>query len=164
MNNNVLARSARLRFSAANDNTMGVADGSIIAAIITTHMAKTAPQLENDQAESGIVNCITGLAISIAPHNSSNQHATVAAPTATAVQGWVRISRGKARATCKSALVCKRSEEAVSPGDVARDTVFVDFEARCARDGHRLAGRYRKRVSLDLHGSTALAFNWLHFS
>jgi hypothetical protein len=129
MNNNVLARSARLRFSAANESTMGVAEGSIIAAIITTHMANTAAQLDSDQAESGIVSCITGLAISSAPHNSSSQHASAAAQMPAAVQGCMRISRGKAREICKSALVRERSEEAVSPGNVAGDAVIVDFEA-----------------------------------
>ena len=128
MNNNVLARSARLRFNAANDSTMGAADGSIIAPIMITHMANTAPQLESDQAESGIVNCITGLAISMAPHNSSSQHATDATQMPAAVQGSAWEGAGE----LQSAMVSKRSEEAVSPGDVARDAVIVDFEAGCA--------------------------------
>src|SRR3954451_17220251 len=132
MNNNVLDRAAPLRLSAANDSTMGAADGSIIAPIMITHMANTAPQLESDQPDSGIVNCITGLAISMAPHKSSSQHATAAPQTPAAVQGWVRLSPGEARENCKSALVRKRSEAAIAPGDVARDAVIVDFEARCA--------------------------------
>src|ERR1700761_2990202 len=57
----VLPDSPRLRFKVANTDAIGMAVGSIIAAIMTAHMTNTASQFAADQSDIGIASWAAGL-------------------------------------------------------------------------------------------------------
>src|ERR1700749_2907758 len=63
----VLPASERRRFRFPKTETIGMAVGSIMAAIITAHMMKTGSQFAHDQSDIGIVSCAAGLPILVAP-------------------------------------------------------------------------------------------------
>ena len=63
----VLPASPRLRLSVPKTDTIGMAVGSIIAAIMTAHMMNTASQFAADQSDIGIASCAAGLPMLVAP-------------------------------------------------------------------------------------------------
>src|SRR5271156_2385786 len=63
----VLPASPRVRFKLAKTDTIGMAVGSIMAAIMTAHMMSTASQFAADQSDIGIVSCAAGLSMLVAP-------------------------------------------------------------------------------------------------
>ena len=135
----VLVRSLRLSFSAAKQRIIGAAEGSIIAAIMTAHMMKTASQFANDHSDIGMVSCATGVCMFMAPHRRRSQPPSVATQMLAAVQGRSRIRASKDVVKFGSALVGEWSKEAVSACNVAGDPVIIDRQVRCTRDGNWLA-------------------------
>jgi hypothetical protein len=92
-----LAPSPRFWFKAAKESSIGVAEGSIIAAIMTLHIAKTANQLASDQvADLGIISSATGLCMLVAPHNRRSQprSAAVHMPAAVQEDAWIKSPDG----------------------------------------------------------------------
>ena len=72
-------------------STSGEADGSIMAAIMTLHMAKTASQLASDHAGvMGIISWASGLDMLVAPHSRSSHPASAAVHMTAVVQGNAR--------------------------------------------------------------------------
>src|SRR5271154_805860 len=87
----VLVASLRLRFNSPKHKTIGAAEGSIMAAIMTAHMMNTASQFASVQSDMGIVSCAAGLSILVAPQNKRSQHPSVAAKIPAAVHGRAKI-------------------------------------------------------------------------
>ena len=72
-------------------STIGAADGSIMAAIMTLHMAKTASQLAGDHAGvMGIINSARGLSMLMALHSRSNHPPSATVQMTAVVQGNAR--------------------------------------------------------------------------
>src|SRR5208282_6753840 len=142
MKNRVLPPSPRFRFRLAKHKTIGAMDGSIMAAIMTAHMANTASQFAADQSDIGIVNCAAGLSMWMAPQYRRSQQPTAGAQTPAAVQACAPISLRGDAIKSESRLVGERSKESVPTGDIARDPVVVYLQAGCAGDRDGLARRY----------------------
>ena len=132
--------SLRLLFSAAKQRIIGAAEGSIIAAIITAHMMKTASQLGTDHADIGMVSCASGLCMLVAPHSRRSQPPSVATQMPPAVQGRARIRASKDVVKLSSPLIGERSKEAISACNIASDPVIVYRQVRGTGDGNWLAG------------------------
>ena len=111
-------------------STIGVADGSIIAAIMTLHIAKTASQLASDHdGVMGIINWASGLSMLVAPHSRISHPERAAVQMTAAVKGNARTVPLDGEVAVKGlALISERSKEPVSPGNIASDPVVIDFQ------------------------------------
>ena len=88
----VLPASPRLLFRLPKTDTMGIAVGSIIAAIMTAHMMKTASQFAPDQSDMGIVSWAAGLPMLVAPQQSRSQPARAGSQTTDPIDACARIA------------------------------------------------------------------------